>query len=76
MNCCDYQCNQGRDCPARVIQASRDAGCCSFDPTPDDAPRGWERLAYWACVGLATGCTIGVVFGTAGYLSVKLWGVA
>lgn len=22
MNCCDYECNQGRDCPARSVMAS------------------------------------------------------
>lgn len=76
MNCCDYQCNQGRECPARVIQASRDAGCCSFDPTQDDKPGTvWELVAYWACVGLATGCTVGVVFGSLGYFTARVWGV-
>ena len=23
MNCCDYDCNQGRDCPARVAKVKR-----------------------------------------------------
>ena len=23
MNCCDYDCNQGRNCPARVARVSR-----------------------------------------------------
>ncbi len=23
MNCCDYDCNQGRDCPARVAKVGR-----------------------------------------------------
>lgn len=80
--CCNNDCEQGDICPVRAVQASRDTGCCSFDPTPSDAlPAAgrvawrWERVAYWACVGLATGCTVGVVFGSLGYFTARVWGV-
>lgn len=48
MNCCDYNCNQGRDCPARVAKIGRK------DHAPEPLPRSlWrERLVDLARVML------------------------
>lgn len=63
---CNQNCNQGRtcDCAAlqNIVQTTRDAGCCPFDPLPDDRPNGCERVAYWACVGLGAGFAGALVF--------------
>ena len=46
LNCCDYDCNQGRDCPARVAKAK--PVMMAADPLP---PSVWryqlKKLAYW-----------------------------
>lgn len=50
MNCCDYECNQGRDCPARAIRRVRagrppdNTGCLPVDFTAEqiDAWRAEE----------------------------------
>lgn len=59
---------------AQFVQASRDTGCCVPFGTDGDQPiNPAERIAYWGAVGLATGCTVGLVFGLAGYLFVRLF---
>ena len=58
---------------ATSVQASRDTGCCVPFGTDDDQPiTSAERIAYWCAVGLATGCTLGLVAGLSGYLFVRL----
>ena len=46
MNCCTNDCNQGRDCPARVTKAK--PVMRAADPLP---PSIWryqlQKLAYW-----------------------------
>ena len=60
---------------AQFVQASRDTGCCGpFGDCADTEPTltPFERIAYWGAVGLSVGCSLVVVFGTAGYLFTKL----
>ena len=60
---------------AQFVQASRDTGCCvPFGDCADTEPSltPFERIAYWGAVGLSVGCSLVVVFGTAGYLFTKL----
>lgn len=46
MNCCDYECNQGRDCPARTAKIGQKMKCA--DPLPDSTWRyKIECLGYW-----------------------------
>jgi hypothetical protein len=51
MNCCDYECNQGKDCPARVARAR--PVMLAAQPLP---PTVWRRqvkaLAYWALMAV------------------------
>jgi hypothetical protein len=51
MNCCDYDCNQGRDCPARV--AEHRPVMRAADPLP---PSIWrhqlKKLAYWMLMAM------------------------
>lgn len=57
MNCCDYNCNQGRNCPARVARVG--ARYPAAEPLPPSgSPRLLKRGA-WAmllliCSGLLT----------------------
>jgi hypothetical protein len=60
MNCCDYDCNQGRDCPVRVAKAK--PVMRAADPLP---PSIWRhqlrKLAYWmllAVLGLTVWPTL------------------
>lgn len=56
------------------VQASRDTGCCvPFGDCADTEPTltPFERIAYWGAVGLSVGCSLVVVFGTAGFLLTK-----
>ena len=67
MNCCDYDCNQGRECPARVAKAK--PVMKAADPLP---PSVWryqlKKLAYWMLLAV-----LGVtVWPTLGYLVVRL----
>jgi len=39
MNCCDYQCDQGRNCPARVAKV----GQRYLGPDPIPASRGYLK---------------------------------
>jgi len=51
MNCCTNDCNQGRDCPARVAKAK--AVMRAADPLP---PSIWryqlKKLAYWMLLAI------------------------
>ena len=51
MNCCDYDCSQGKDCPARVARAR--PVMLAAQPLP---PTVWRRqvktLAYWALMAI------------------------
>ena len=51
MNCCTNDCNQGRDCPARVAKAK--AIMRAADPLP---PSIWryqlKKLAYWMLLAI------------------------
>ena len=60
---------------AQFVQASRNTGCCvPFGDCADTEPTltPFERIAYWGAVGLSVGCSLVVVFGTAGYLFTQL----
>lgn len=54
MNCCDYECNQGRNCPVRGAKVAK-IGRKDYtrEPLP---PTTWRRqlraLAYWAALAL------------------------
>jgi hypothetical protein len=67
MNCCNYDCNQGRDCPVRVAKAK--PVMKAADPLP---PSIWRcqlrKLAYWMLLAVL-GLT---VWPTLGYLVVRL----
>ena len=46
MNCCDYECNQGRDCPARVAKLGQKMPAA--EPLPASIwRRQLKRLVYW-----------------------------
>lgn len=59
MNCCDYDCNQGRDCPARVAKVKRRI---PKHPAPlrdgQYLRRNLRHLAKWMLLAIA------VMFGT------------
>jgi len=67
MNCCTNDCNQGRECPARVAKAK--PVMRAADPLP---PSIWRyqlrKLAYWMLLAVL-GLT---VWPTLGYLVVRL----
>ena len=51
MNCCDYECNQGRDCPARVAKIGQKMKAA--EPLPASVWRYWlGRLAFLVLVAL------------------------
>ncbi|TXH90329.1 MAG: hypothetical protein E6Q78_05140 [Rhodoferax sp.] len=63
---------------ASAAQASRNAGCCNVLGDEYDFKESLtpcERIAYWGAVGFGVGLSIVTVLGTAGYLSVKLFGI-
>jgi hypothetical protein len=67
MNCCDYDCHQGRDCPVRVAKAK--PVMKAADPLP---PSVWRcqlrKLAYWVLLAI-----LGmIVWPTLGYLALRL----
>jgi hypothetical protein len=51
MNCCNHNCNQGRDCPVRVAKAK--PVMRAADPLP---PSIWRyqlrRLGYWMLISI------------------------
>lgn len=64
MNCCDYNCNQGRDCPARVAKIGRRIP--GAEPLPESSWRRQLRhLAYWMLMGVIGLC----------WLSFLMWAV-
>lgn len=58
MNCCDYNCNQGRDCPVRryprtMRQAFGPDTDDRLEPMPEPRPR-WGGLAFGVlCLGFS-----------------------
>lgn len=52
MNCCDYDCNQGRGCPARVAKCKPVMQAAELLP-PSDAPKYLKRMAKAMLVVLA-----------------------
>ena len=55
MNCCDYDCNQGRNCPARGPAKVARIGRKDYAPAPLP-PSPWRRqlqhLARWMLTGI------------------------
>lgn len=45
MNCCDYDCNQGRDCPARVAKIGRKIGRsdCADEPLHESSRKHYLK---------------------------------
>lgn len=52
MNCCNHNCNQGRNCPARVAKIGR-KDYAKEPYTPSQAPRCIKRAAKWALICIA-----------------------
>lgn len=52
MNCCNHNCNQDRNCPARVAKIGRKDYAKEPYP-PSSAPRYLKRAAKWALIGIA-----------------------
>jgi hypothetical protein len=53
MNCCDGDCNQGRDCPIRVARVrSRDYAKEAYPPSK--TPRHIRALAKWMLIAIVT----------------------
>jgi hypothetical protein len=51
MNCCDYNCTQGRDCPIRVAKVGQRIP--GPEPLPPSVWRYWvRRIAYWVLMGI------------------------
>lgn len=53
MNCCDYDCNQGRDCPARVAKVGQRYPCAEALPA-STLPEQLKYVAKWMLVCIAT----------------------
>ena len=52
MNCCNHNCNQGRNCPTREAKIGRKYH--GKEPyQPSSAPRCIKRAAKWALIGIA-----------------------
>lgn len=52
MDCCNHNCNQGRNCPARVAKIGR-KGYAKEPYPPSSAPRYLKRAAKWVLIGIA-----------------------
>ena len=65
MTCCDYNCNQGRACPARKASCACPEPIQGFDPIPEI--NNWDRITYWVATGIAAFCTLGVLAGALGF---------
>lgn len=63
MNCCDYDCNQGDNCPARVAKVKRrDHAKAALPSSPWRAYVG--HLAKWmlAFTGIALGASLALTY--------------
>lgn len=60
MNCCNKNCNQGRECPARV--AKYRPVMRAADPLPPGKWRGWLRDIARTVLCVLLGCLLGSVF--------------
>ncbi len=72
MNCCDYNCDQGRDCPARKASCSAAEACqprLDIDASPELDP--YDRITLWVAIGIACAATVAVAAGAMGYAYVK-----
>lgn len=69
MNCCDYNCNQGRDCPARM-ECTEKVKRQLYQSTPPDNSLYTlvQDISYWTCVMVVTVCTVVSVVGIASYI--------
>ncbi len=69
MNCCDYDCTQGRDCPARapsakVAKIKRRTPKHPQALRAGQASRGYLRhLAKWMLIAIATSVVASVLVG-------------
>lgn len=52
MDCCSHNCNEGRNCPARVAKIGRKYYAKEPYP-PSPAPRCIKRAAKWVLIGIA-----------------------
>ncbi len=52
MDCCNHNCNQGRNCPARVAKIGRKDYTKEPYP-PSSAPRGLKRATKWVLIGIS-----------------------
>lgn len=52
MNCCDYDCNQGRDCPARKGEPCDLAGLPIgyIGEEPESDCHGYTRVELWVAI--------------------------
>lgn len=72
MNCCDYDCRQGDDCPARKARAAAaevSQPRLDIDASPDLDP--YDRMTLWIAIGIACAATVAVAAGAMGYAYVK-----
>ena len=53
MNCCDYDCNQGRNCPARVAKVGQRTPAAEALP-PSTLPQQMRQIAKWVLVCIST----------------------
>lgn len=76
MNCCDYNCNQGRDCPARAAKTLRNMTDADFDAaqelpiTMEDEPFSYD----WVMEFLRDLLAIVGAFFIVGMLAFWCWG--
>lgn len=52
MNCCNHNCNQGRNCQARVAKIGR-KDYAKEPYQPSSTPRYLKRAAKWVLIGIA-----------------------
>lgn len=60
MDCCNNNCNQGRNCPARVAKIGRKDYAKEAYP-PSSAPRCLKRATKWVLIGIAAALSAAVV---------------
>ena len=60
MNCCDYDCNQGHNCPARVARVGQKMQAA--EPLPESVWRYWlKRLVYLVLAVLLASLNVAVM---------------